>query len=210
MEDQHLITTFEQLKAISDPLRSRILAVLSRGAMTTLQVAREMGEKPTRLYHHVEILQSAGLIRAVREHRKRGTVERYLEPIARVFVVSSALLNPPDAADPANAADTSRQLVEGVLEQTAAELRQRIGEGMTLHERSRMKLARLLVRGGEPQIARLLDAIGALIDQASGLAEERGERGAPVSEFRLQLAFYPLGPLATDDEASTPPEHLQS
>lgn len=211
MQDQHVIASFEELKAISDPLRSRILAVLSRGAMTTLQVARELGEKPTRLYHHVDVLQSAGLVRVVREQQKRGTVERYLEPVARVFVVGRDLFNPSGATESADAAISSQALVDGVLGQTADELRQRIAGGVSAEERARMKLARLLVRGSEPQIAGLMSAIERLIDEANRLADDVSDQ--PVSEYRFQLAFYPLGELKRDDDAdaspSLPPEAFQ-
>lgn len=206
MQAQHIIASFEELKAVSDPLRSRILAVLSRGAMTTLQVARELGEKPTRLYHHVNILQGAGLIRVVREQQKRGTVERYLEPIARVFVVGRDLLAPSGAAEEAGAANASQALVDGVLGQTADELRRRTADGVSADERARMKLARLRVCGSEPQIARLISAIESLLDDAARLAD--GPDDAPGSEYRLQLAFFPLGarePDAGADECSSPP-----
>jgi DNA-binding transcriptional ArsR family regulator len=205
MHDQHVIRSFEELKAVSDPLRSRILAVLSRGAMTTLQVAREMGEKPTRLYHHVDILERAGLIRLVREQPKRGTVERYLEPVARVFVIDRDLFNPSGDTPAEDAASAVQALVDAVLGQTITELRERLSAGdLPLDDRGRMKLARLHVRGGEAQVARLMRAVEALIDEASRLADDSAPAAAdePLHEYRLQLAFYPLGARQEDDDPS--------
>lgn len=55
----------DQLKALADPLRQRILQALCQEPMTTKQVAQQLGEKPTRLYHHVSTLEQAGLIQIV-------------------------------------------------------------------------------------------------------------------------------------------------
>ena len=204
MLDQHVIGSFEELKAVSDPLRSRILAVLSRGAMTTLQVARELGEKPTRLYHHVDILERAGLIRLVREQPKRGTVERYFEPVARVFLIDRDLLNPSGEGAAAGAA---LALVDGVLGQTLSELRQRIAEGdLPLHDGARLKLARLHVRGSEAQVARLMQAVEALIEEANRLADDPHAvaSGETTYAYRLQLAFFALGEAKRDAAAADP------
>lgn len=204
MQDQHVIRSFEELKAVSDPLRSRILAVLSRGAMTTLQVARELGEKPTRLYHHVDLLERTGLIRLVREQPKRGTVERYLEPVARVFVIDRDLFNPSGDAQAASAADAVQALVDAVLGQTITELRERLAAGdLPLDDRARMKLARLHVRGGDARIARLMRAVEALINEAGRRADADASAATdePLHEYRLQLAFYPLA-ARRDDEAA--------
>jgi DNA-binding transcriptional ArsR family regulator len=201
MKDQHVIGSFEEMRAISDPLRSRILAVLGRGAMTTLQVARELGEKPTRLYHHVDILERAGLIRLVREQPKRGTVERYLEPVARVFVIDRDLFTPGGAAP---RPDAAHALADGVLGQTLAELRRIADEGVPF-DRTRMKLARLHVRGGEARISRLMRDIEALIDQAVDAADGPQAEDEPLHEYRFQLAFFPLpAPRAGKDPSTDP------
>ena len=54
---------------LADPLRVRIIEVLAEGERTTKQVAEEIGEKSTKLYHHVETLERVGLIRLTRTRR---------------------------------------------------------------------------------------------------------------------------------------------
>ena len=49
-------------------------------------MADRLGEKPTKLYHHVDTLEAAGLIKLVKTKRKRGTVEKYFEAVAERFV----------------------------------------------------------------------------------------------------------------------------
>ena len=51
------ISDLDQVKALAHPLRMRIIETLAGPEpMTTKQVAEALGEKPTRLYHHVDML----------------------------------------------------------------------------------------------------------------------------------------------------------
>lgn len=87
------VNTLEQLKALTDPLRQELLDRFSNEPMTTKQVADLLGQKPHKLYHHVEVLEQAGLIRLVRTQQNRGTVEKYYEAVARRFTVDHQLLS---------------------------------------------------------------------------------------------------------------------
>jgi len=82
-----LVETPEQLKALTDPLRQRLLERFCDGA-TIKQAAAALGEKVTKLYHHVDQLQAAGLIRVVREEKVRAVTERTFQSAARRFAVS--------------------------------------------------------------------------------------------------------------------------
>ena len=53
---EELDIELEQVKVLADPLRVRILETMALEERTTKQVAEELGEKPTRLYPHVEAL----------------------------------------------------------------------------------------------------------------------------------------------------------
>ncbi|MEV0531417.1 metalloregulator ArsR/SmtB family transcription factor [Kitasatospora sp. NPDC050463] len=50
------------LKALADPLRMRIVALLSREALCTTHLAEETGAKQTNLSNHLRILREAGLV----------------------------------------------------------------------------------------------------------------------------------------------------
>ncbi len=77
----------KQVRALADPLRMRILTALSE-ERTTKQVAELLHEKPTRLYHHVDALERAGLVQLTRTRPKRGTIEKYY-PLGRTEVRGS-------------------------------------------------------------------------------------------------------------------------
>ena len=68
------LTALDQVRALADPLRVRMLGAFASEERTTRQVAEVLGEKPTRLYHHVKALAAAGLIRKTRTRRNRGTL----------------------------------------------------------------------------------------------------------------------------------------
>ncbi|KAA9134131.1 helix-turn-helix domain-containing protein [Marinihelvus fidelis] len=112
------IADLEQARLLADPLKLSILQAMGGEAKTTMQVAEAMGEKPTRLYRHVEALEAAGLVRLVRTRPKRGTVEKYYQAVARRFEVHPDLFAPED-----NTLDT---MLAGILTRATTE----IGEAM--------------------------------------------------------------------------------
>jgi len=95
MKDIHTLNRLEQLKALSDPLRLRVLEAFSRQPVTTKQVAALLGENATKLYHHVQILEEAGLVHLVKTRKNRGTLEKYYQAIARDFIVDRNLRSGP-------------------------------------------------------------------------------------------------------------------
>src|SRR5262249_5298731 len=62
------LTSLEQVSALSDPLRVRMLGAFFE-ERTARQVAEVLHEKPTRLYHHLKSLAAAGLIKKTRTRR---------------------------------------------------------------------------------------------------------------------------------------------
>jgi DNA-binding transcriptional ArsR family regulator len=83
--EQFLLTTVEQLKSISVPVRLKILQAMAARPMTTKQVALQLGEPITKLYRHVDALENAGLLVLVEEVPKRGTVQKFFRAAAKVF-----------------------------------------------------------------------------------------------------------------------------
>jgi DNA-binding transcriptional ArsR family regulator len=79
------LVNFQQVRALAHPLRLRILGVLIREPRTTKQVADLLGEKHTKLYHHMQALERAKVIRLTGTRQKRGTMERYYQATAALF-----------------------------------------------------------------------------------------------------------------------------
>jgi DNA-binding transcriptional ArsR family regulator len=85
----HRMKGLEQVRALSHPLRLELLELFAVRPRTTKQAAEQMGESPTRLYHHVAALERAGLIRLRETRRNRGATEKYFEPAAQRFLTGA-------------------------------------------------------------------------------------------------------------------------
>lgn len=67
-----------EIKAVSDPLRIRILEVLQGGkerSWTVKEIAAALGEPPTKLYHHIKQLEQVDLVHDVETRVVSGIVE---------------------------------------------------------------------------------------------------------------------------------------
>jgi len=98
MIDEHIITTLDQAKALFDELRLRMVNGLGSDLMTTKQLAEKLVEKPTKLYHHMEVLEKNGLVRVVETRIKSGIIEKYYQVVAKRFRIAGDLFNAEDEA----------------------------------------------------------------------------------------------------------------
>lgn len=80
-----MITTFEQFKAISEPVRSRILGIIQNQPATAKQIADRLGATPGAIGHHLHVLEEAGLAQIVARRLVRGIVANYYTRTARIF-----------------------------------------------------------------------------------------------------------------------------
>ncbi len=85
------VRRLDQVKVLTDPLRQRILGAFMVEPRTTKQIASRLGEKPSRLYHHVDALARAGLLELKETRQNRGTIEKYFQSVATHFMVDSSL-----------------------------------------------------------------------------------------------------------------------
>lgn len=87
LDDTIELTTAEQVRAISDPLRTTILQMLHERAATVTELAAAVKRPKSTVAHHVNVLADAGLLRVVRTRRVRAIDERYYGRAARMFYV---------------------------------------------------------------------------------------------------------------------------
>ena len=79
------ITTLEQVKAIYDPTRSRILGIIQNQPATAKQIAQALNIPPGTVGYHLQVLESAGLAQVVARRLIRGIVATYYTRTARIF-----------------------------------------------------------------------------------------------------------------------------
>jgi len=87
LDDTRELLSAEQVRAISDPLRTTILGLLHERAATVTELATAVKRPKSTVAHHVNVLARAGLLRVVRTRRVRAIDERYYGRTARMFYV---------------------------------------------------------------------------------------------------------------------------
>ena len=83
-----VISDLKQIKILADPFRQRVLSAFVKEPRTTKQAADFLGIKPTKLYHHVALLEEHGFLKLTSTNPKRGTTEKYFQATANRFEMS--------------------------------------------------------------------------------------------------------------------------
>jgi DNA-binding transcriptional ArsR family regulator len=90
--DHYNLETVEQMRAISDELRQRILGALIDRPMTVTQLGEQLGIAPAKIHYHVRELERVRLVRLVETREKGGILEKYYRSVARNMSVPRTLL----------------------------------------------------------------------------------------------------------------------
>jgi len=117
-EETLVVSDREQLRALADELRARIIALLRERAWSTQELSRELGIPKGTVGHHLKVLERAGLIQVVRTRQVRAVTEKYYGRVAKLFLF--------EAEDP----EDVRALGAATMRQAAHEL-ERAPEGAT-------------------------------------------------------------------------------
>jgi DNA-binding transcriptional ArsR family regulator len=183
MLETYRVSNLDQLRLLADPLKLRIIQAFAAGPRTTGQVAESLGENLTRLYRHVDALLAAGLIEVTEERKKRGTVERSFQAVARHFEVDHALFTSGDSA-----MATGREILRASEEEILGALAAASAENEPLFMRLRMK-------GNPEQILSLRRALEDWLKTAEEAdASADAESGDDAVEAGALIAFYVVPP----------------
>ncbi len=186
MDPSYTLQRPEQIKALAHPLRQRILELMIEAPITTKQVADRLGEKPTKLYHHVETLESAGLVRLVKTKRKRGTIEKYYEAVAQRFVMDREVVEVRLKAD--DGQGQLETIIASSLDETLHEIRQSMGAGLVRADEDAddSVFIRSHMRMTAAQMQYLVERLHDWIRECEGSHNPEAEL-----EYGLTVAFYP-------------------
>jgi len=184
------LTALDQVWALADPLRVRMLGAFAE-ERTTRQVAEFLDEKPTRLYHHLKSLAAAGLIRKTRTRRNRGTLETYYRAVAGSFRADPSLFAPPGTKE---ATESIGTVIGTMLDQTGSELNALIASGGGSREVQEVGLFSFLeVHAPERDMRKIRAQVDRLVAGLKGReSEATKKRAEPDRRYRLSIAFFPL------------------
>lgn len=87
MDELHIITTPEELRACFDPLRGTLLDLVTERAATVGELAEAVQRPKSSVAYHVNVLVAAGLFKVVRTRKVRAIEERFYGRTAKIFYV---------------------------------------------------------------------------------------------------------------------------
>jgi hypothetical protein len=179
-----ILSDLRQVKALADPLRRLVVGAFAGEPKTTKQIAQGLGEKPTKLYHHVETLERVGLLKLVKRHQKRGTVEKYYQAVACKFAVDPKLFG----HFPKGKQNAIERAFASAFDSALEEIRQGLdakllGAGA---EQPAALLGQTQIRATPKQAARLRAQIEGWMKK---VRRESPYQGDP---YRILIVFYPV------------------
>lgn len=139
----HELTTLEQLRAVSDPLRIAIFRLLREREQTVKDLCETLNESSTRLYYHVGELERVGLVRLVRTETKAGVVHKYYRSVAQFLNVPTSLLDDTSGSPEAAAAI---EWFSSMLDLGSMDVRQAFGDKGFAFDRSLIFVTRNYIR----------------------------------------------------------------
>ena len=186
MRDRLILSRLDQVRALADPLRLRLVEALVAGERSVAELARAVRTPVTRLYHHIDLLLEAGLIEVTRRMPRRGAEERYYRAVAGEYRMDGSLLDMDSgrAGTAESLVRLSRSVLGGALEELSEGIREgrvvpgKRGKGVVLQEQHLTLSAE-----GFEALARELPAWFAAFAKAHGAP--RGQR------YRIAIAAFP-------------------
>lgn len=183
--EPYRVRRLDQMRALAHPLRLQLLEIFAAEECTTKQAALHLGERPTRLYHHVAALERAGLIQLQRTQPNRGTTEKYYKAVSPFLEVDPAL--PGSKAGRRQAAARGEAMARDVLRSALHDLSSLDWGGRSDEERP--VLARVQMRISSRDAGRVRQEIIRWLQSLQEQFPGPGEQEAPSST--LTLAFLP-------------------
>jgi DNA-binding transcriptional ArsR family regulator len=194
-KDQHELES-NIVKALSHPLRMRILTRLNEGVASPNEMAKEFDESLPLVSYHVRILRELDCIELVRTTPRRGAIEHHYRALTRPFL---------DDDDWAQLPPSARKAVSNtVLSKALGDVRNAVAAG-TFDDRADRHLsysALMLDEQGWGELGRRLNELldWAIEEQAAaaGRLQDDQAGGAEV-RARLTLLAYSAPPADAED-----------
>lgn len=186
MQDTFEITTLDQLRVLSEPQRLQMLEEFGKEPLTIKQVAKKVGINYTKLYHHVQMLEDAGLVVVVKTLPNRGTIERFYRSVAKHFTVSEDLLRLPGTPE---LNESLQGLLDGVLTTVRKQFRASVAAGLLAPENVDREgtIAQTTVRASAQEIQELEKTLNRWLEKVRAVNRPDGE-----SVYGVTVFFFPL------------------
>jgi DNA-binding transcriptional ArsR family regulator len=197
-KDQHELES-NIVKALSHPLRMRILTRLNEGVASPNEMAKEFDESLPLVSYHVRILRELECIELVRTTPRRGAIEHHYRALTRPFL---------DDEDWAQLPSSARKAVSNtVLSKALTDVRRAVASG-AFDERADRHLSYaplMLDEQGWRALGERLNELleWAIEEQAASASRVQDDHaGGPQIRTRLTLLAYSAPPAGGEDDAA--------
>ena len=198
-----VISDLAVLRVLSDSLRLRVLEAFgrTRGVPRSVkEVAREIGQSPTKLYYHVNLMEEHGLLLVAESRLVSGILEKKYLPAAKQFSVDRTLLRTADG-DSSESLDVLARTVETVLRSTADDFKRAAAAGTTgLDEDDEPQRRSVLSKSN---LRLRPEAAAQVIELLESLVKREDDETDEAEVYSLTLAFFRRGHVedTTDGDA---------
>ncbi len=186
------------MRALSHPLRVRILAILEERVASPLELSRLLRTDLGVIAYHVRKLNSLGFLRLERETRVRGALQRHYRAVERPRVSDAAWARTPPVVKQALVQATIQQITEYAAASAAA-------GGLDSADAHATRTALRLDREGWERLSLLLRKV---LEEINELEEETRAREAAgeiegLEDVGVVLMLFKAVPLSRVAETQT-------
>ena len=188
------LESIEQMRALAEELRIRIIEALGQQAMTSKQLALLLNEAPAKVHYHLHELEKVGLVHLVDIREKGNMLEKYYRAIAKNISASETLFQrvPPDETLAA-----MREFLQHITQRLLQVLSLAASQPPNVHISAHLNGEQLWMTDEEYQ--QLIKHIGTLVEPYKLPRSNVGER-----EYTFVEMVYPMMPSSAEAEAETP------
>lgn len=194
---RYQISRLETVKVLADPLRLRLIEAMAARLdhpWSVKELARALGEPPTKLYYHVNMLEEHGLLVVTGSQLVSGILEKRYQLVAASIGVDRALLTAGDTGVDEALHGVLSTIFSTAEEDIQAAIRAGIG---SLHAgeasgREQIVLSKSIERLSPDRADAFRDRLKALLIEFGPSPDEdhAAKRGEQL--YGLVLAFYPM------------------
>jgi DNA-binding transcriptional ArsR family regulator len=171
------------MKALSHPLRVRMLTLLNQKVSSPSELAEELDEPLGNVSYHMRFLADLNMVKLVRTEPRRGAVEHYYEALEPPLISDDDWAQLPAAL--------RRSLSDSTLSQIARDLKGAAKEGG--FDRKNIHVSRVALTLDEQAWDELSDMLSDVLDRARRLQEQSNKRskrdGAAIPTALVLMQF---------------------
>jgi DNA-binding transcriptional ArsR family regulator len=191
------ITKLETVRVLADPLRLRLIEAMAtqlEHAWSVKELAKSLGEPPTKLYYHVNMLEEHGLLVVTGSQLVSGILEKRYQLVAASIGIDRSIIT---TGDP-GVSEALHGILSTIFSTAEEDIRAAIRAGVaTMHagdqgERERIVLSKSVDGMSAKRAAAFRERLQALIAEFDDPPDDAEPDKKDRMPYGFVVAFYPM------------------